>query len=676
LLIILLGALPLVCPQRAAGGDTVSVPADPDTAGPVTPDSIRYRYPPTVVEAPRWNDLETHSEHFLTVLGPERLSSTAALDIGEVVGRSTGVVLRKTGGPGSQELVSIRGSTSQQVLVLLNGRRLNTAQGGGVDLSQFYPGDVTQVEIYPEGNDARWGSSSMGGILNIVTTGAARNGLHLRTLGGSYGTRSVALSAGGGGATRLKVSGSYDQGENNFDFTDPRRDNTRRRVNADFRSLSFLGTLSGAAGREGAFEFSLSASKDDRGAPGPIEFPTPDARLEDERVYLHGGLTGPAAGFDVTLGGGLHRLRRYYRNPDPILWADDRHYNTTLSADLDAERGFIGSTVLRTGAAVERDILRSTTDGSQGRNSFSLYTQTSVGLFGTGRGDDPAPVSVTPGVRFEKAGSFDPEVLPSLSVRAQLVEDLLVVRGSAGRKYRPPSFDELFWPISSGAQGNPDLLPERSTSTELSVTSYLYGKRVRMRGAAYRRNLTDLIEWTPGAGGIWRPHNVGEAREEGIEFEGAYRGRIFAGLPPVSALASHSIIEATVRGDDPLTRGRQLVRRPVSVSSLVLDVFPTNGLTVGIAWSLTGRRYLTQANTKWLDAYTVIDFNVKQEFRYGVTLLFSVKNLGGEHYYDVDDFPVPGRTFIAAFDFRISPTGNEDSQATGKNREGMLHGQL
>ena len=635
-LTLLLCVLYLPVPGLAAGPVTDSLE--------VTQDSIRYYYPPHVIEESRWDELEVRSDLHLTVIDSERLTRTAALDIGEVIGKSPGVVLTKTGGPGSQELLSIRGSTSQQVLVLLNGRRLNTAQGGGTDLSQFEPWDVSRIEIYPEGNDARFGAASMGGILNIVTAPVVQRGLRLRTLGGSYGTRSVSLRASGGKKIEFSATGSYRTVDNDFAFEDPRRGDTRRRINAGVEGKSLSGRLVSPAGGAGKLSLFLSASGEDRGAPGPIEFPTPEARLEDDRFFVQGDLTGKKGQVGLTLGGGLNSQKRRYNNPDPVLWADDLHENTTASLSIDAERNLFRRSLLATGASVEEDHLRSTTDGAQNRRSYASYVSTTLRILpdgagvgdglGADRGVDSydasdrvgSKISVTTGVRLEKVGSYDLQALPSISSRVTLVRDVLILRGSVGRKYRPPSFDELFWPLSSGAEGNPDLRPEYSNSTELSGTAYLLDRRFRIRGTWFSRRLTDLIEWMPGAGGIWRPHNVGRAREKGIEIEGGFSGDLPAFLPPVSLQISHSIIRATDEGDDATTTGNQLVRRPVSISSAVFEAFPATSFSLGLSWTRMGKRYLTRANTKWLDGHHVFDFDLKRELWRGTSLIFSIKN--------------------------------------------------
>ncbi len=633
-------------------GDTGGEIGAADGSQTVTSDSIRYIYPPYVVKGMRWSERELTSDLLVTVINADRPSSLTAMGLGEVFDHQAGLFMKRAGGPGSPSLLSIRGSTSDQVLILLNGRRLNTAQGGGFDLSMLSPWEVSRIEVYREANSARWGSDSMGGVVNIVTRNHGGERLRLRTLGGSYGAKSLSLSGALGDEAPLDFGGSYRASDDDFYFTDPRRGGERRRANADFRGRSFYGDLYVPVAGDDVIGFYLSTGRDERGAPGPIEFPTPQARLDDGRIFLQGGVADTVGITHLSVGAGVRRMDRRYRNPDPILWADDRHINTGATVSADLSRGISSGGMVETGGSYDRDILSSTTDGHQDRGSVAAYASI---LFPIGRTRDHGSPRSTlgSGLRFERTEGYRARVLPFVSSKFILLDERLVLRGSLGKKYRTPSFDELFWPLTSGAEGNPELRPERSTNVEFSGSTYLLDRRLRIRNDYFLRELTDLIEWTPGARGIWRPSNVGRAREEGLELEGTYTGKIIDALPPVLIEISHSLILATDQGDDPLTHGKRLVRRPGSLSSAQIEVFPGDVLSMGLSWSRVGRRYLTKTNTKWADGYDVIDMNASYSCWRRVRVSVSISNLLNHNYYDIEEFPVPGRRIDVGLDLKM-----------------------
>ena len=90
------------------------------------------------------------------------------------------------GAEGATKSVSIRGSTSSQVLVLLDGIRLNSSRDGGVDLSSIPMEIIDHIEIVRGGESSLYGSSAIGGVINIVTKKAEKPSISLSVTNGSY----------------------------------------------------------------------------------------------------------------------------------------------------------------------------------------------------------------------------------------------------------------------------------------------------------------------------------------------------------------------------------------------------------------------------------------------------------------------------------------------------------
>ena len=76
--------------------------------------------------------------------------------------------VRKLGGPGEASEISIRGSTSAQVVVQLDGLRLNSEQTGGFDLSTIPLSMIQQLQVSRGGGSLQAGSAAIGGVVNFV----------------------------------------------------------------------------------------------------------------------------------------------------------------------------------------------------------------------------------------------------------------------------------------------------------------------------------------------------------------------------------------------------------------------------------------------------------------------------------------------------------------------------
>ncbi len=109
----------------------------------------------------------------------------------DLLHHAAGVRVRRFGALGSYSPASIRGSKAEQVLVLLDGVRLNSAHRGAVDLSTLSLRTIERIEVIRGGGSARYGSDAIGGVIVMTSrrpegTGVDVSGIvgDLRTLGG------------------------------------------------------------------------------------------------------------------------------------------------------------------------------------------------------------------------------------------------------------------------------------------------------------------------------------------------------------------------------------------------------------------------------------------------------------------------------------------------------------
>lgn len=89
-------------------------------------------------------------------------------DLARVVSRAPGVTVRSLGGLGQFSAVTIRGSTSQQVPVFLDGAPLNSSFAGLVDLSSQSLEGLRRVELYRGYVPVRYGAAAIGGAMDLV----------------------------------------------------------------------------------------------------------------------------------------------------------------------------------------------------------------------------------------------------------------------------------------------------------------------------------------------------------------------------------------------------------------------------------------------------------------------------------------------------------------------------
>jgi outer membrane cobalamin receptor len=450
-----------------------------------------------------------------TIVQASRFAGEAK-DVAQLIATSPGVAVNDYGGLGQLTTVSIRGSTADGVLVLLDGLPLNSAFGGAVDLSSIPRGWIERIEVLRGPEGALYGAGALGGVVNVITRRASAGDWSAEGTGGSFGTGS--LSADGAVALlggTLLVAGSADTTQGDFPYLYDGQPTVpgnalvpRVRENAAATRAGALARLSVPA-FHGWLDTLLQVSAGHRGLPGfpadvPIGGPPPDDWQRDGRLLLAARYTRASWGA-LTLGGRasvrLDRLDVQVGKPIPWLqrgvalggavelgWA---HTGGQLSAQLSAEVETIDSKGL----------------AADSRRSIGLAVGDELLLAG-------ARLRVAPALRLDAVGPFTGGS-GKLGASWQL-GDGWSVRASAGRTFRAPSLAEL-----SYQQGlvmpNPDLTPESGLAADASLVAdgpiglATFGGHV----TRYR----DLILYQSTAFGRLKPFNEGQAFAAGIEAE-------------------------------------------------------------------------------------------------------------------------------------------------------------
>lgn len=131
------------------------------------------------------------SAEAVTVVDMRRAREQTA-DMGEVLARSQGVVVRRSGGLGSGERFSLNGLYDEQIPKFIDGIPLDI-MSYTFGLSTIPVNFVDHVEIYRGVVPIRFGADALGGAVNIVTDQEYRSHAAASYQVGSFGTHRVTL---------------------------------------------------------------------------------------------------------------------------------------------------------------------------------------------------------------------------------------------------------------------------------------------------------------------------------------------------------------------------------------------------------------------------------------------------------------------------------------------------
>ncbi len=173
---------------------------------------------PVVVTAARTAQPLSAALPATTVITREDIEDSHAPDLATLLRTQAGVDVAQSGGLGSQTSLFLRGSNSNQVLVLVDGLRINAVNSGAASLAHLMIDQIDHVEIVRGNVSSLYGSEAIGGVIQIFTRGGQEAGGALTAgASGTYGserTRALAADVGqsfgpDGARTDYGVSASY-----------------------------------------------------------------------------------------------------------------------------------------------------------------------------------------------------------------------------------------------------------------------------------------------------------------------------------------------------------------------------------------------------------------------------------------------------------------------------------
>ncbi len=564
----------------------------------------------------------------------------------EVLSSTVGVTVRDFGGLGALSTVSIRGSSSSQVLVLMDGIRLNTASGLGVDLSNISLDNIERIEVLRGADSAVYGDGAMGGVVNLISRTPDRTGWSVngRFDAGEFNTWRTNLEClTGAPGWDVRVSGYHHRSDGDFTFiNDQGTPDTPEDDFEDVRTNNAMETTGGTmrVRRDFNTDWTLTGSVEGfysrKGIPGMVRFPSDHAEQVDRRLASSWLLQGRAPGTDNgSVSIELNGMRSGLNFDDPLGEQTGVPVHTrqrTLGLD---SRFAYRNTWARHGASFTgayryeslndddfEDPLRRTWSIAL-KDDFEAFRET-VWLTGIIRYDD---ISDT-GSRFSPKLGIKWFLSPSLAVKA-----------NAGTGYRSPSFNELFMNMGY-ISGNPDLKPEKNRSYDVGIS--FEKTRFRTELALFQTDTEDLIQYVLVSGFRYKPYNIGKARSRGTELNLSWNP-----WKSIHLSTAYTYMEAVNRSDNRNTQDKQIPGRPEHQWFSRLE-WTGNRLTLFTEWRYVSGNYVTASNTKKLPDRRTGNAGVQYRVTDYLLLGVEVKNFTDSQVVDIRGFPLPPRTVFGS----------------------------
>jgi vitamin B12 transporter len=425
------------------------------------------------------------------LISHDQIARSSARTVGDVLAQEMGVDV-DTRSP-AQADVSIRGSSPEQVVVLVDGVRMSDIQSAHYALDLAVPlSSVDRIEILRGNGAALYGPDAVGGVINIVTRQSAPPQLELR--GGSFGTLGgSAISSTAFDAASLVSSADFEKSDGHRTGSDYRMGQGRLSLSVPSALGVFRSNLALGVRDFGAADFYAPFNSVERTATTTL-----DSRWD--------GTAGPWAWSGVA---STRRHQDHYVliRGDPSVY-ENRHESWQSGGEVVARR-VMGRLSAALGGEAVHDQLSSALLGGR--------REARVGAFAEGTVIPSSSATVDVGLRGDRSSTYGSFLSPSLSASAYLA-DWLQVRTSGGVGFRAPTWTERYY-VDPSNQGDPNLRPERFWTGDAGLRTTTRG--LSFDAAAFERHAANLIDWVRPASApptaVWHTMNVGQATYRGVE---------------------------------------------------------------------------------------------------------------------------------------------------------------
>jgi len=428
------------------------------------------------------------------VFTEQDITAAQVKSIPALLERIGGISISDSGGRGSATGVFVRGISSSQTIVLIDGVRVGSATLGAAALNSYPVEAIERIEVLKGPFSGIYGADAVGGVIQLFTKKGGTN------------DKVIAISAGSDSLGEASIALGFGNERNSLHISAQREETD----GIDRTSI----VTGGNDDRDGFEETAVSIGgqltlTDSTVAKLTILATESDVDFDNTFGTDIGNVTD-----NETLSTALNVTHQF---SEVLTWSttlgineDEANTTSSFPSTFITNRDSIGtelqyqvsdSTVITAGLDYYEEDIESTTDfpvTERDNSAAFVQLQTGTGAF-----------DLVASLRTDDNSAYDTETNGSLALAYQFNENLRA-SVSYGTAFVAPSFNFLFFPFF----GNPDILPEESENVEVSLSGNVGVTSWRV--SAYQNDVENLFSFDPST---FLAANIGEAELRGIEVE-------------------------------------------------------------------------------------------------------------------------------------------------------------
>lgn len=583
----------------------------------------------TKTEAERWRTASS-----VTVVDRQEIDAKQYKLLPEALRQVPGLVLADRGTPGSVNGIFLRGTNSDQTLVVIDGRPVPMNLAGLYNIETLALDNVERIEVLRGPASSLYGGKTLGGVINIITRtgkGLPKPETTLSWEGGSFGTSREALGTRGS-------AGIYD-----WSLELSRQDTQGYRINSQMQLNNAAAKLGAQLSDSLRFDLDLRYYQADVGVPGAatgLGANAPDDHLLTEYWSISPRLVWETTDrWTQTLTYQFGNFRQVASDFTPAFGINNRITSRNHFLEYQSVIKVTDWWTI-TGGAWLQDIgyTRSSDnifppngyDVDQAETNWALYLQSQAEIL--------PGWNLTAGLRHDAYSDFDNATTWRLGTSWRMPWTQTILHANYGTAFAPASPQNR----EAALFGDPTFLkPERSKGVEFGIEQPFWHKKGSLSLTYFRNDISNLIVYLPPFGPL---QQINQARTQGLEAALSLQPTDRFGLT----------FQYTYLDANDLTASVRLVRRPRHTLSGDFWVKPLEKLRLGLgALYIIDREDGFGAAQRDVEDYLRLRLTASYQVCQNVELYARVENLLGEKYQEVLGYPAMRTGAYAGFRIRF-----------------------
>ena len=601
----------------------------------------------------------------ITVINRSQIAALAANSLDEVLETLPGIEVQSRGGFGVQGDILMRGSTFTQVLVLIDGMKLNDPLTGHFNSNlPITKAEIERIEILRGAGSAMYGADAVGGVINIITKVFANKDYQNQTTGGiGYGQNKL-IAANQGfylNLTKTQLSGGFNLNHSDGEFIEQRNLSNESSLEAynNFFDIKTFG-LSVGHSLSNQIKLRFRGGYDYRDFNARYFYTTSpfDKSVETVKNYIghfqmeHKGTTAST------------QLNLAYKNGNdvfvfsPDFPSTNTHTTEFLNFTLHHLKKLNENLTLGFGGQADQRKIESNDRGNHDDFHAGVY---STAAYSKSR------LNLNLSLRADYDANYNFEFMPQANF--SYIFNSLVLRGSVGRFIRAADYTERY--VSNNlvsltpgrSLGNPDLLTERGYSEEIGLDFWLTDN-IKFKSSVFLRQANNLIDYVStneseigsvsAIGSLQEnedyffARNISSVNTRGIEFETElnfpvkekHALRFNLGYTYLNTTNSDGTVSVYLSN-----HAKHLLNANLITS---IDKF---SFTLGSLYKNRPNRLAESIGRELTESYLICNFKSQYQVTKNFGVKVQVRNIFDEQYQNILGADMPGRWLLAGINW-------------------------